>query len=146
MNTLKQQLAELARSWAEGYAMTYNEQYPSCVGYGKGLDGMCAIASSHLWFLFQDAGFKPTIAGAHQPGLGAHVFVILDGEIWDITATQFAKAIPEVVNMPLEVASKSRWYWNPKLTFDTPAELRNKQVELGWPDYQTVPKDKAIAA
>lgn len=146
MNTLKQQLAEIARDWAEGYAMSYNRQNPGCWGYGRDLDGMCAIASSHLWFLFQDAGFKPTIAHAHCAGLGGHVFVVLDDEVWDVTATQFAKAIPTVVNMPLEVASRSRWYWKPERTFASPAELREKQLELGWPDHQTVPKEKAKAA
>jgi len=146
MNTLKRQLAEIARYWAEGYAIAYNMEHPSCVGYGSDLDGMCAIASAHLWFLFQDAGFKPTIAHAHCSGIGGHVFVVLDDEVWDVTASQFARSIPNVVNMPLEAASRSRWYWKPNTIFKSPAELRENQLALGWPDYQTIPEEKAKAA
>jgi hypothetical protein len=148
MNTLKQQLAEIARHWAERYAARYNtiNGGPLWEIYGDDLSGMCAIASAHLWFLFQDAGFKPQIGHAHKPHIGAHIFVILDGEMWDITATQFAQSIPKVVQMPLEAAAKARWYWKPSTIFNTPADLRREQVSLGWPDHQTVPKDKAIAA
>lgn len=121
-------------------------EHPDWLSYDDRLGGMCAIASSHLWFLFQDAGFKPQIALSQNSWNGAHVFVILDNEMWDVTASQFGAKVPDIVCMPAEEAAKARWYWKPLKTFNTPAELRQDQIETGWPSDQTVPVEKARAA
>jgi len=57
--------------------------------FGSDLACMCAIASSALTKAFHKAGYKKATLIEGEFDWGGHCWVELDGEIWDITATQF---------------------------------------------------------
>jgi hypothetical protein len=76
------ELAQCARNWAE---KTHFEQYNA-----KDLCGMCGIASAHLFQILKNAGIRPMIAANN-----AHVFLLLDDYVLDITACQFQDYLGE---------------------------------------------------
>ena len=98
------------------------------------LKRLCVVASTTLHRWLRRHGFKPTLAGNSN-----HVFVILDGMIIDITATQFDKPTP-VTTWPV----KRRWkhlYWT--ITFEEPTvhQMMRWSEAVGWPEQQ-LPKTR----
>lgn len=66
--------------------------YDHCF-WGQELAGMCAIASYCLYVDLKKAGFNPEFVAQRwgDTGFHYHCYLVIDGYIADITATQFGK-------------------------------------------------------
>jgi hypothetical protein len=80
MKPIVKDLAQCTRNWAE--------KTRDRVCAPSNLMGMCAIASAHLHRVLADAGVKTVIAANN-----GHVFLLLNGCVLDITATQFSREV-----------------------------------------------------
>lgn len=76
INKIKE-VANQTRRWAERYAA--NNYFP------RDLTGVCAIAATKLFLDLQKNGFKDI----HIVENTEHAFVVCEGHIVDVTATQF---------------------------------------------------------
>lgn len=136
-------IATKARKWAEDYAKRNH--------FKPNLACMCAIASAHLFEALTKEGLKAKIAYN-----SSHCFVLTNGYLVDITATQFNKvqykspiSLEKVIVVkynsikPLPDYIFPTW-WKVEHKFDSAWELYCQQQETNWPDYQCVQMD-AIA-
>lgn len=115
------------RQWAENKADEWNQD----------LTGWCAIASARLHTEMVKAGF---IGELHMSSnrCGAHVFVVFEDHVIDVTATQF-----DFTNEPIfirhhrEAEGISKWFITAE-TYRDAKTLRKAQVKDGWPQEQIV--------
>jgi len=123
MNKDKQQqvkqIANQARRWA---MLNSRSMY---------LNGMCAIASCHLFKQLQDAGIDSRIAINDQ-----HCFLIVDHYIVDVTASQFG--LPCVFIGSLENDECDHDFFMIEEEFHSIADLYQYQIDNGWPLEQRV--------
>lgn len=117
-------IALRAREWAEGVVRRKRLDPTLC--------GMCAIASGHLHRKLRKAGFRSVLA-THD----AHCFVLLNGYVVDITASQFMEfERKRVLLRPLrELPRGEAWYdasWHITHTSTTRRGMRKYQVDQGW--------------
>src|SRR5258705_13818491 len=87
-------ITQRARYWAEDYVQ--EEWNEGNEWFDNDLCGMCAIASAKLWLELKAVGYEPMIVWSPVE----HFFVLLDGHVIDITATQYNES--EIVILPLE--------------------------------------------
>ena len=91
----KQSLAEFVRQQCELWGAENN--------FSKHLDCMCAIASHALTYWFRKHSYQAVLAKGEfttDPDMDwgdCHCWVELDGEIWDITASQFDLRVPNII-------------------------------------------------
>tara|TARA_R110000868_G_scaffold391553_1_gene661767 strand:+ start:137 stop:547 length:411 start_codon:yes stop_codon:yes gene_type:complete len=127
---LVQSIATDVRYWAEGVAEgTYKE---------GDLNGMCAIASAELWRHLNRKGIKAELHGwiCPQDEQSAHVFLVVDDHVVDITATQFSKLKNKIVFIEHKKMAE-RWDWyRSQDVFNDPKELIRWQKTWGWPGDQ----------
>jgi hypothetical protein len=131
---LIKQVATDVRYWAEAQAEG---------SYMQGdLNGMCARASAELWRALVRFGFKPEIHLWVCPfdQETAHVFVVVDDHVVDITATQFSMMRNQLVFIAHKREAE-RWDWYQSQTvFNTPEELIRQQKKDKWPIDQVAAK------
>lgn len=121
------ELAARVRKWIE-----HKASRPDLIGY-------CAIASAELYRKLQKYGIEDLQLAMWVDDYNntAHVFLLWNEHVVDITATQFGhNNIGEVEIRPLKEAMNTLQEWQPMYTFDSPAELRHDQLKNGWPDSQ----------
>lgn len=111
--------ARITRKWANTYFGIYEARRDLC--------GLCATASSRLWTLLQKKGVPSKL---HMVDVNnyCHVFVVCEGMIIDVTATQFGEDDICIV----EHKSRAEWFWKSSTAFHTPQDLRDNQISTGW--------------
>ena len=122
-------VAEEVRYWAEGRAAgTVNE---------SDLTGWCAIASAQLWRKLRDVGVLGELhVWLSCTGDTAHVFVVVDDVVVDVTATQFSRMRADPVYIEhLRVAQHWDWYHAAEI-FETPEQLIKWQKRSRWIAWQ----------
>ncbi len=123
------QIATSAREWAEKTNAELGHPYHD------DLMGMCAIASMHLTNQLRRAKLhrKHDISIAYNDN---HCFVLVDGVIVDITATQFDAHRNEKVFVQKHEHVDHRWYYKKERSFKEPKELKKYLKKKHWPSYQ----------
>lgn len=119
-------LAESVRYWAEGHAVG--------TGGAEDLNGWCAIASVELWRQLDREGIAAEIHGwvCPQHGVTAHVFLVVDDHVVDITATQFKKMKAPIVFIEHKKKAE-RWDWyQAEHIFTNPKDLIKWQKKSRW--------------
>ena len=129
--------AALARLWAEERASRLDDSDPD------DLSCYCAIASVKLSMLLTAAAIKHRIAMADDL-CGSHVFVLVDGWIVDVTATQFG--VDDKIFVKHERAPDLRWFHKITRTFGDVHSLVLWQLKKGWPKDQMISKPEWAAA
>ncbi len=113
-------IAKQTRKWARDKARQEKSFPPD-------LNGMCGVATARLFEDLLAAGFSPEIAINSE-----HCFVICNGQVVDVTATQFGYRPVEV--RPLMRSQES--FWEICSTFRSSEELAEHQKINGWPEEQ----------
>jgi hypothetical protein len=113
--------AKRARVWAEEYAFKNPNLFDST------LCGLCAIASVKLFELLSDDGYTPLIAASVE-GWEMHVFILLSGELIDITASQYGQP-PIVIT---DKARANKRYWRIDRTFQSVEDFLAWQRKERW--------------
>lgn len=120
------------RVWAEARAEgTY---------MASDLNGMCAIATAELHRRFSRIGLAAEIHAWVCPhdGQSAHVFLVVDDYVVDVTATQFSKMRGQRIYVRhLREAEEWDWYQSQR-QFNNIAGLLRWQKKHGWPAEQRV--------
>lgn len=98
-------------------------------GWPRDLEGLCARASAVLFDLLKDNNFEPEIGlSATRP----HVFVMVDGYIVDVTATQYRRKKKVFI---IKTEDAPEMYF-PEMTFKSVEELKDYQEFVGWMEDQ----------
>ena len=122
--------AEAVRYWAEGRAVGTEGE--------EDLSGWCAIATAELWRQLTTIGFRPELHAwiCPQDKESAHVFLVVDDHVVDITATQFSK----MRNIPIYIEhtkEAERWeHYQTQEVFTSPEDLIRWQKKGKWPGEQ----------
>lgn len=107
---------------------------------GEGtLRGWCAIGAGRLFDRLRESGFDPEIHVWFDPAddIAAHVYVVAEDHVVDVTATQFAAFKDQpVVIMHCKEAEAHRYYSGSSMRFKSVQELRNWQTKNRWPKNQ----------
>ena len=125
--------ARKVRAWCE--AENSKRAFPVL---GNDLSGWCAIASARLWKELQAKGINAEIH-LSQEGYCAHVFLVVDDHVVDVTATQFRPFTHQPLVIKHLEEAEVHWFYNANKKFDHIVKLREDQVTNGWPVHQTVP-------
>lgn len=144
---LIRKLANEVRKWAEHIQKTTDDEY----GYDEDLCGLCAIASARLHFRLKQHNIESTIIHGW-----AHVFLVIEGVVVDVTATQFAWTVEDITGRPvpkiliinwadIDVDENNTGPWSQLHEFPTIKQLIDCQRKTGWPMEQT-PKYKMVTA
>lgn len=107
----------------------------------QSLLGYCAIASAELFRQLKKVGVDDVQLAMwiDDYGMTAHVFLLWQQYVVDITATQFARDgrdIKDVEIRPLNEAMNMLEEWQPLHVFEDPIDLRRNQMEEDWPEEQ----------
>lgn len=127
MKELLIRIAKETRTWAENL---YNHK--TLLGnkdWYQGLGGMCAICSVELADRLKKVGFSPNIAKNDT-----HVFVLCDGYLIDITATQFGQKRKVTIKKHTRIESQLYWETNEVIEY-TSFENASK-IFKDWPKSQ----------
>lgn len=116
LNIIKD-LARQAREWADENA---KKHFPS------DLSQFCGIASANLFLLLKKYGFFPKIATND-----CHAFVICNGYIVDVTASQFRE--PDICVVKFHRGRQS--YWDIEEIFHNVDDFMKYQ-QVNWPKSQ----------
>jgi hypothetical protein len=102
--------------------------------FSEHLAGMCAIASAELFKRLKAEGFKPKICFTEE-----HTFILVDGLVVDVTATQFGSRYKPVSILPFEEAVEDG-VWGMEIEYSTRSlkSAAEFQAEVGWPKYQRI--------
>ena len=129
-------IAKNVRAWADELA---EQCYP---GVSRDLETLCAVASGELLKRLRRANFKPVIVFNDQ-----HAFVVCNGHIVDVTATQYnyrRGRDGEPLFEPVVIVPYSRrkeleqWSLPVEFRAKTIREALKFQREVGWPEDQWV--------
>jgi hypothetical protein len=119
-------VATQVRYWAEGKAQ----------GKSRELDGWCAIASAHLFNELKKLGIECEIhAWVHKSG-EAHVYVVVDDHVIDVTATQFREFRNTPVVMMHQREAEQHEFYQTVSVFHSVEDLRKWQQKGRWPKHQ----------
>jgi PDZ domain-containing secreted protein len=120
-------IATEVRQWIE--ARDKRMDYPS-----HDMNGWCAIASAELHRRLAAEGIYSVLFMSE--GAGAHVFIVVDDHVVDITATQFREfEDTKIVVLHTKEAEQYDFYETSQM-FETPQKLRKYQVRNHWPGEQ----------
>jgi hypothetical protein len=112
--------------------------------FSSSLAECCAIASGRLYKELVKEGFKPVIVETtytdrNEEDDYGHCYILVDGYVLDVTATQFGQSEPVCLfkyGVHKSKREKSEfWYWysdNQKY-FNSIKELRKQQFRENWP-------------
>lgn len=125
------EIATDIRFWAEGRAEGDPNANP------KELDGYCAIASAQLFRTLTSEGFEPELhVWEDTDSRDAHVFVVLEDHVIDVTATQFRQFAERAVVIMHVREAEGYTYWNSSYSFKSVEELIKRQKKDRWPARQ----------
>lgn len=120
------------RSWAEARAEgTY---------MAHDLNGMCAITAAELFRRFSQIGLTPEIHAWICPydQQSAHVFLVVDDNVVDVTATQFSMMQGQSIYVR-HVREAEQWDWyQSQMHFNSIPDLQRWQKKHRWPLEQMV--------
>lgn len=118
------------RNWTEMQQVRSNGRENLC--------GFCAIAAAELYRRFEKAGISSEIHMWLSDWGQAHVFVVVDDHVIDVTATQFDefKHTPVVIMHQRE--AEAHQFYTSTETFNSVKLLRARQVKQKWPQNQIV--------
>lgn len=116
------------RDWAEENHHEY--------GHDKDLCGMCAIASARLFNALADKGINSTIILNTESPYGCHVYLIVDGYVVDVTATQFPDHPYDPVVIIDRAEAEEYGWWQGGKEIDCPKALLETQTANNWPSNQ----------
>jgi hypothetical protein len=119
-------IARAVREWAEERAAQFGDSDPQLSCY-------CAIASAKMSLMLNEAGIKHRIGYAYAP-IGGHMFILIDGWIVDVTATQFGE--DEKILVRHTHATRLPWYHRVKQTFMSAQTMLRWQERNRWPEEQ----------
>lgn len=119
-------IAHRVRRWAEKIA----QKYPDYFGE-EDLSCLCGVASGKLLWTLKQAGIKAQIAVSE-----CHAFVLWNGYVVDITATQIPYGREKVEifkeSMIDEMNDHDLWWYDIKRKFNSITAFINFQREVDW--------------
>jgi len=113
------------REWAEHIDQL--SPYPT-----NDLGGMCAIASGRLWQKLMQAGINAEIHLCECDWY-AHVYVVVDDYVLDVTATQFKEFRNQSILYIHKKEAEAYEFFNTTQVFKHIRELIAYQKKLRWP-------------
>lgn len=117
-------IATDVRYWAEG-----RNDCPT-----TDLNGWCAIASAQLFRELERQGIKAEIhAWVHRDSEEAHVYLVIDDHVVDVTATQFRQFRDTPVLIMHHREAQQFEYYQTVSVFHSVTELRAWQKKHRWP-------------
>jgi hypothetical protein len=117
-------VATQVRYWTEGRAPQERQL----------LNGWCAIASARLFNELKKLGIKSEIHAWVSDGCGsAHVYVVVDDHIVDVTATQFRPFRHEPVVIMHQREAEQHTFYQTVSVFHSVDDLRKWQKKGRWP-------------
>jgi hypothetical protein len=119
-------IAREVREWAERRGAEYGDTDATLSCY-------CAIASAKMSMILASEGIKHRIGYAYAP-IGGHMFILKDGWIIDVTATQFGE--DEKILVRHTHATRLPWYHRVKQTFMSAQTMLRWQEKNRWPEEQ----------
>jgi hypothetical protein len=120
-----QEISEEVRDWTEQLA----EKKTS----NKRLAGYCAIASARLHKELGRIGINAELHVWNDPaGRSAHVFVVVDDYVIDVTATQFQQFINQPIVIMHHREAETYPFYNSSEIYKNSAMLRKAQLRQGW--------------
>ncbi len=130
-------IAQQARDWIEGVVRSQRvfERGRKIDYQDPDLCGYCAIASGKLHQLLERSGFRPALGVAYR-NAEAHVYVLVDDMIVDVTATQFREFRNQPVVIMHEREAQHLWYYCANKVVNTVEQLVKLQKKDGWPSEQ----------
>ncbi len=121
-------VGKLVRERAERLQQERPERFPA------DLAGLCMVASAWSFLTLSGLGLKPKFAVAKPSwriyGNSEHVFVVVDGLLLDVTATQFG--MPAKVCVRPVGAKRTPSYWKIVATADSLEDLKTLLLKRGW--------------
>lgn len=132
------EIAENVRYWAESFAEDND--------FDSDLCGMCAIASGQLFFKLKRAGFDPVLRIWYENGKKgeAHVYLMVEDYVLDVTATQFLDFSNQPIVFMHEAEACVYPYYNHTREYKTVQGLREHQRGARWPASQTTFDEELI--
>lgn len=123
-------IARRVRKWAEKKIEEHD-------GFGADLDCFCAIGARELFrALCKEKHFENVSICMNNDGISDHCFVMCDGYIVDITATQFSGNAAVVVKPRENVNLERHPYWNITEECKSVRTFNKRLKETGWPEEQ----------
>jgi hypothetical protein len=122
-------LAKQVRLWAE----TKSERYD----FPTDLSGMCCIVSRKLFRVLKANGLKPKIH-LRQARWDSHAFVVCNGWIVDVTASQFGKIRVWVVRQEKYATGK----WKTTEVFNSDRTFLRFMRKIHWSECQTTLRER----
>jgi hypothetical protein len=120
-------IATDVRYWAEGRARSGDED----------LNGWCAKASGQLFRTLQEEGIPAEIhMWAWHNDESAHVFVVVEDYVVDVTATQFGPFRNKPVLIMHKREAEAHEFYRTVRVFADADELRKHQKKTRWPNNQ----------
>jgi ribosomal protein S21 len=115
------------RYWAEGRARPEDSD----------LNGWCAKASAQLFRELQEEGIPAEIhMWAWHNDESAHVFVVVEDHVVDVTATQFRQFVNKPVVIMHKREAEAYEFYRTERVFADADELRKHQKKTRWPAEQ----------
>lgn len=115
-------IAKTTRAWADKVAPKH--------GIPKDLNCFCAIGAKRLYKDLKKAGLRAWIAVNDTDEFDSHVFVVCNGYIVDITASQFGESDIFIKKIGSEPLSK---HWNMNKIFNSERAFTRYLKETDWP-------------
>lgn len=127
---LIQAVGKKVRKWAEKKVEEHG-------GFGADLDCFCAIGARELFrALCKENRFENITLCLNIDGISDHCFVMCDGYIVDVTASQF-RSNPAVVVKPRKGVDLDRHpYWNITKECKNVRSFNKYLIETDWPEEQ----------
>ncbi len=123
-------IGKQVRAWAIENRLSYEN-------VDSDLCGMCAITSSRLSKELKEKNIEFEIWES-ESNIGNHVFVVSNGFIIDVTATQYR--MDDVVVERIE-DMKEYVIYKKKRKYKDHMHLINEQQKTGWPEFQIIKKE-----
>jgi len=139
VNQLDQKVVDIAyavRDWAEDSS---RKNLKVDETHEVSLRGWCAVASGELWRRLKRAGIDSVI---HMwvEDVSAHVFVVVDDMVVDVTASQFFELRKQAVFIEHYRLAQRYYFYHTHEVFGTADELRKAQLKEQWPREQVAYK------
>lgn len=120
-------LAEEVRQWAERRARPGDED----------LNGWCAKASAQLFRTLQEKNIPAEIhMWSWHNDESAHVFVVVEDHVVDVTATQFGPFRNKPIVIMHKREAEAHEFYRTERVFASADELRKHQKKTRWPNDQ----------
>jgi hypothetical protein len=127
----KEKIREIAEKVRKSCLKKYKSRFPDT------LEGCCSIASGRLFKELSKNGFHPIIVEVDNDSeMCCHCFIICNGYLVDITATQFDQDPICIFRRKIHNNDQRNefwyWYWKKRIYYHSVHELKKKQLRDGW--------------